>query len=62
MKKTTMMFRSIANPRRTTLASLDGGLVTRPAVEDDAAEAERRELPRSTANPRRTTLVDEPAS
>jgi hypothetical protein len=54
--KTTMMFRNIANPRRTTLAHLD-----------DAAELETPEqpehsvdLPTQTANPRRTILMEVP--
>ncbi|MDF3144979.1 MULTISPECIES: hypothetical protein [unclassified Streptomyces] len=54
--KTTMMFRTIANPRRTTLAHLD-----------DAAELQTPQqpehsvdLPAQTANPRRTVLVEVP--
>ncbi|WP_078598799.1 hypothetical protein [Streptomyces davaonensis] len=50
--KTTMMIRTIANPRRTTLAHLDGA--------DDLRTPERPEhsvdLPTQTANPRRTVL------
>ncbi|MFG3494650.1 hypothetical protein [Streptomyces sp. NPDC047928] len=56
--KTTMTIRSIANPRRITLAHLD-----------DAAELERgarpdhsEDLPTATANPRRTTLMDAPVT
>ncbi|MFH8475397.1 hypothetical protein [Streptomyces sp. NPDC018000] len=56
--KTTMMFRNIANPRRTTLAHLK-----------DADELQTRELPEhavdlptQTANPRRTILMQAPAA
>ncbi|MER5357137.1 hypothetical protein [Streptomyces sp. NPDC002785] len=56
--KTTMMFRNIANPRRTTLAHLK-----------DADELQTRELPEhavdlptQTANPRRTILMQAPAT
>jgi hypothetical protein len=63
--KTTMMFRTIANPRRTTLAHLVdadelqppvGAVVVGPA---GAAESPEHtvELPQRTANPRRTVLV-----
>ncbi|OON71522.1 hypothetical protein [Streptomyces tsukubensis] len=55
--KTTMMFRNIANPRRTTLAHLDGADVPQPAA--DRPE-HRVELPTSTANPRRTILMEKP--
>lgn len=57
-----MMFRAIANPRRTTLAHLKDA--EEPV--DEAAEQPERgagpsaELPAQTANPRRTTLVDAP--
>ncbi|MFI6489626.1 hypothetical protein [Streptomyces sp. NPDC050564] len=54
--KTTMMFRNIANPRRTTLAHLE-----------DADELQTQEqpehsvdLPAQTANPRRTILMEAP--
>ncbi|ELS56779.1 hypothetical protein J7F01_17990 [Streptomyces sp. ISL-22] len=54
--KTTMMFRTIANPRRTTLAHLDDA--------DELQTPERPEhsvdLPAQTANPRRTVLVEVP--
>jgi hypothetical protein len=69
--KTTMMFRSIANPRRTTLAGLadadapqsDAEVKARAADEEAAGrDEESQELPASTANPRRTTVVDTPAS
>ncbi|MFE0376280.1 hypothetical protein ACFW1M_11980 [Streptomyces inhibens] len=56
--KTTMMFRNIANPRRTTLAHLTDadelGTVT-PEVPEHTVE-----LPAQTANPRRTVLMDAP--
>ncbi|MFJ5635883.1 hypothetical protein ACIQF5_24970 [Streptomyces goshikiensis] len=54
--KTTMMFRNIANPRRTTLAHL------KDAEELQAVEVQEHtvDLPAQTANPRRTTLMDAP--
>ena len=56
--KTTMMFHKIANPRRTTLAHLDGA--------DELQTPEQREhaveLPTQTANPRRTVLMDLPVA
>jgi hypothetical protein len=52
--KTTMMFRSIANPRRTKLAHLsDAG-----ELKVEAPKEHPVELPRQTANPRRTVLKD----
>ncbi|MGC9536449.1 hypothetical protein [Streptomyces sp. UG1] len=56
--KTTMMFRNIANPRRTTLAHLEGAdeLQTPQQPEHSA------DLPAQTANPRRTVLVDAPVA
>ncbi|MFC6061392.1 hypothetical protein [Streptomyces ochraceiscleroticus] len=59
--KTTMMFRSIANPRRTTLMHLKDAeeLQTAP-VEDTAQQEQAVELPTQTANPRRTVLMDAP--
>ncbi|MEU3771772.1 hypothetical protein AB0F11_00860 [Streptomyces sp. NPDC032472] len=56
--KTTMMFRNIANPRRTTLAHL------KDAEEMQAVEAPEHavELPTQTANPRRTVLMHAPAA
>ncbi|MBC2902991.1 hypothetical protein [Streptomyces cupreus] len=54
--KTTTMFRTIANPRRTTLAHLEGA--------DDLQTPEQPEhsvdLPAQTANPRRTILDEMP--
>ncbi|KMS78826.1 MULTISPECIES: hypothetical protein [Streptomyces] len=55
--KTTMMFRKIANPRRTTLAHLkDAGELQTPELPEHPVD-----LPAQTANPRRTVLVDVPA-
>lgn len=53
-----MMFRNIANPRRTTLAHLKDAeeLQTAPAEE----QANPVELPTQTANPRRTILTEAP--
>ncbi|MFI5684959.1 hypothetical protein [Streptomyces sp. NPDC051636] len=54
--KTTMMFRKIANPRRTTLAHLEDA--------DELQTPEQPEhpvdLPAQTANPRRTILTEVP--
>ncbi|WP_377269262.1 hypothetical protein [Peterkaempfera sp. SMS 1(5)a] len=55
--KTTMSFRPTANPRRTTLASVEGFEVL-PAQAVD--EPEVQALPASTANPRRTILMQVP--
>lgn len=53
-----MMFHKIANPRRTTLAHLDGA--------DDLQTPEQPEhavqLPTQTANPRRTILMEAPVA
>ncbi|MGP4002031.1 hypothetical protein [Streptomyces sp. 8N706] len=59
--KTTMMFRNIANPRRTTLAHLKDAEELR-TVDPAASEEQERaaELPARTANPRRTILTDAP--
>ncbi|MFF2402330.1 hypothetical protein [Streptomyces goshikiensis] len=56
--KTTMMFRNIANPRRTTLAHL------KDAEELQAVEVQEHtvDLPAQTANTRRTTLMDAPVA
>ncbi|WP_344609302.1 hypothetical protein [Streptomyces glaucus] len=55
--KTTMMFRTIANPRRTTLAHLkDVGELQTPEQPEHPVE-----LPARTANPRRTILKEIPA-
>ncbi|MEU7637181.1 MULTISPECIES: hypothetical protein [unclassified Streptomyces] len=54
--KTTMMFRNIANPRRTTLAHLqDADDLGTPEVQEHTVD-----LPRHTANPRRTVLNEVP--
>jgi hypothetical protein len=55
--KTTMMFRNIANPRRTTLAHLqDAQELQTPEQQEHTLD-----LPAQTANPRRTILMDAPA-
>ncbi|MFF4601284.1 hypothetical protein ACFY12_00815 [Streptomyces sp. NPDC001339] len=57
--KTTMMFRNIANPRRTTLAHLtDADELGAQAPETPEHTVE---LPTRTANPRRTVLMEKPA-
>ncbi|MCM2425931.1 hypothetical protein G3I60_40785 [Streptomyces sp. SID13666] len=59
--KTTMLFRPIANPRRTTLMHLkDAEELQAPviAAEDIIGD----ELPQQTANPRRTILMDAPTA
>ncbi|MFB6551986.1 MULTISPECIES: hypothetical protein [unclassified Streptomyces] len=56
--KTTMMFHKIANPRRTTLAHLDGADDLRTPEQPEHAV----ELPAQTANPRRTTLMELPVA
>ncbi|OAH10340.1 hypothetical protein [Streptomyces jeddahensis] len=55
--KTTMMFRNIANPRRTTLAHLKDAdeLTTAAELPEHPVE-----LPMQTANPRRTVLMEVP--
>lgn len=56
----TMMFRNIANPRRTTLAHLvdaeELGSVGYVVEQPEQAPL----LPAQTANPRRTMLMDAP--
>lgn len=55
--KTTMMFRNIANPRRTTLAHLkDAEELQTPELPEHSLD-----LPAQTANPRRTVLMEIPA-
>ncbi len=50
-----MMFRTIANPRRTTLAHLaDAEELRTPELEHSV------DLPSQTANPRRTVLMKVP--
>ncbi|MEC4017266.1 hypothetical protein [Streptomyces sp. H27-D2] len=56
--KTTMLFRNIANPRRTTLTHLTDAADLR--TEEAAAPEQAAELPARTANPRRTILMDAP--
>ncbi|MGW2432419.1 hypothetical protein [Streptomyces sp. NPDC001640] len=54
--KTTMMFRTIANPRRTTLAHLaDAEELQAPTTPEHSVD-----LPSHTANPRRTVLDEIP--
>lgn len=56
--KTTMMFRNIANPRRTTLANLkDAEALQTPEQPEHPVH-----LPTQTANPRRTILMEAPVS
>ncbi|MGW3663225.1 hypothetical protein [Streptomyces sp. NPDC005141] len=56
--KTTMMFRNIANPRRTTLAHLEDA----DALQTPERPEHSVDLPLQTANPRRTVLVDIPVA
>ncbi|MFF3750834.1 hypothetical protein ACFYYH_10310 [Streptomyces sp. NPDC002018] len=56
--KTTMMFRSTANPRRTTLTHLKDAEELAPAEQPEHPVS----LPNRTANPRRTTLMDVPVA
>lgn len=53
----TMMFRNIANPRRTTLAHLEDA----DALQTPEQPEHTLDLPTQTANPRRTILMDAPA-
>ncbi|MDT6987391.1 hypothetical protein ACFSUJ_24575 [Streptomyces lusitanus] len=56
--KTTTMFHKIANPRRTTLAHLDGaGELQKPVQQEHPVE-----LPAQTANPKRTILMEIPVT
>jgi hypothetical protein len=56
--KTTMMFRTIANPRRTTLAHLeDADALQTPELPEHPVT-----LPTQTANPRRTVLMEVPVA
>ncbi|MEU2158462.1 hypothetical protein ABZ532_26225 [Streptomyces sp. NPDC019396] len=54
----TMMFRTIANPRRTTLVHLQDAGELSPANQPEHSV----DLPTRTANPRRTTLIDAPTA
>ncbi|MET8855600.1 MULTISPECIES: hypothetical protein [unclassified Streptomyces] len=56
--KTTMMFRNIANPQRTTLAHLEDADALRTPERPEHAVV----LPLQTANPRRTVLMDAPVT
>ncbi|MFC5670651.1 hypothetical protein [Streptomyces incanus] len=56
--KTTTMFHKIANPRRTTLAHLDGAAELQTPVHQEHTV----ELPAQTANPRRTILMEIPTA
>ncbi|WP_200302620.1 hypothetical protein [Streptomyces adelaidensis] len=53
--KTTTMFRTIANPRRTTLTHLADAEDLRTPEQEHSVD-----LPSQTANPRRTILMDLP--
>lgn len=53
-----MMFRNIANPRRTTLAHLEDA----DALQTPQQLEHTVDLPSQTANPRRTILVEAPAT
>ncbi|BFO15618.1 hypothetical protein SHKM778_20060 [Streptomyces sp. KM77-8] len=52
------MFHKIANPRRTTLAHLEGA----DALETPAQLEHTVELPAQTANPKRTILMEIPVA
>ncbi|AZM59851.1 MULTISPECIES: hypothetical protein [unclassified Streptomyces] len=56
--KTTMMFHKIANPRRTTLAHLEGA----EELQTPAQQEHSVELPSQTANPKRTVLMEIPVA
>lgn len=56
--KTTMMFRTIANPRRTTLAHLEDA----DALQTPEQPEHSVSLPTQTANPRRTVLMEAPVA
>ncbi|MGW1074638.1 hypothetical protein [Streptomyces sp. NPDC002537] len=55
---TTLVSRKTANPRRTTLAHLEGPGALRTLEPREHAV----ELPQVTANPRRTVLMTAPAA
>ncbi|MFE9723286.1 hypothetical protein ACFYQ5_06720 [Streptomyces sp. NPDC005794] len=56
--KTTMTFRNIANPRRTTLMHLEGAeTLQAPELREHVVD-----LPTQTANPRRTILMVAPVA
>ncbi|MFE2512422.1 hypothetical protein [Streptomyces naganishii] len=56
--KTTMMFRNIANPRRTTLAHLEDAEALQTPQQPEHSVI----LPTQTANPRRTVLMEAPVA
>ncbi|WP_328906055.1 hypothetical protein OG230_25525 [Streptomyces sp. NBC_00234] len=56
--KTTMMFRNIANPQRTTLAHLEDA----QALQTPERPEHSVDLPTQTANPRRTILMEAPVA
>jgi hypothetical protein len=58
--KTTMMFRNIANPRRTTLAHLEDAGALIPQQPEQPQHSV--DLPTQTANPKRTVLVEAPVA
>ncbi|WP_030676090.1 hypothetical protein [Streptomyces sp. NRRL B-1347] len=57
--KSTMMFRNIANPRRTTLAHLEDAEALQTAPEQPEHSVD---LPTQTANPKRTILMEAPVA
>ncbi|MGF1429742.1 hypothetical protein [Kitasatospora sp. LaBMicrA B282] len=60
VSKSTLVPRSTANPRRTTLASVED-FSQLPGARDAKQPVEyATDLPRSTANPRRTVLMKVP--
>lgn len=56
-----MMFRNIANPRRTTLAHLKDADELQTAGQPEQP-ADLADLPTNTANPRRTVLMEAPVT
>ncbi|MFD7704549.1 hypothetical protein [Streptomyces caelestis] len=56
--KTTTMFHKIANPRRTTLAHLDGA----DELQTPVRQEHTVDLPAQTANPKRTVLMEIPVA
>ncbi|MET7935672.1 hypothetical protein [Streptomyces sp. NPDC005322] len=58
--KTTMMFRTIANPRRTTLAHLKDAEELTTATDEQPEHPV--DLPVRTANPKRTVLTKIPGN
>ncbi|KUL26075.1 hypothetical protein [Streptomyces regalis] len=56
--KTTTMIRTIANPRRTTLAHLDGA----DELQTPQQPEHSVDLPAQTANPKRTILQEMPVT